>query len=156
VQIIFGDEMMSDYTNILVAIDFSSSADQVLAKAQQIAQRNKAKLNIIHVVEYVPPIDTAFDPMLAGNTMIDEELLLDNARQSLEKLSKGNKLTNADLAVRLGRPKYEITRYVEDHQCDLVIIGSHGRHGISLLLGSTANAVVHAMPCDVLTVKIEK
>lgn len=147
---------MSEYTNILVAIDFASSADQVLAKAQQIAQRNKAKLNLIHVVEYAPPIDTAFDPMLAGNTMIDEGVLLDNARQSLEKLSKRNKLTDAELVVQLGRPKYEITRYVEDHQCDLVIVGSHGRHGISLLLGSTANAVVHAMPCDVLTVKIEK
>jgi universal stress protein A len=147
---------MSEYTNILVAIDFSSSADQVLAKAQQVAQRNKAKLNLIHVVEYAPPIDSAFDPMLAGNTMIDEDVLLDNARQSLEKLSKRNKLTDTDLAVQLGRPKHEITRYVEDHQCDLVIIGSHGRHGISMLLGSTANAIVHAMPCDVLTVKIEE
>lgn len=147
---------MSNYTNILVAIDFSSSADQVLVKAQQIAQRNKARLNLIHVVEYAPPIDSAFDPMLAGNTMIDEDVLLDNARQSLEKLSKRNKLTDAELAVQLGRPKYEITKYVEDNQCDLVVVGSHGRHGISLLLGSTANAVVHAMPCDVLTVKIEK
>lgn len=147
---------MVDYTNILVAIDFSSSADQVLTKASQIAQRKTAKLNLLHVVEYVPPIDTAFDPMLAGNTMIDEDVLLDNARQSLEKLAKGNDLIDAELVVELGLPKHVITRYVEEYQCDLVVIGSHGRHGISLLLGSTANAVVHAMPCDVLTVKIEK
>ena len=93
---------MVGYKNILVAIDFSSSADQVLAKAWQIAQRNKAKLNLIHVVEYAPPIDSAFDPMLAGNTMIDEDVLLDNARQSLEKISKRNNLTDAELVVQLG------------------------------------------------------
>lgn len=145
---------MSDYTNILVAVDFHSSADQVLTKAHQIAQRNKAKLNLLHVVEYMPPIDSAYDPMLASNPMIDEGVLVQNARQSLEKLSQQNKLNNAELVVQLGTPKHEITKYVEDNQCDLVVIGSHGRHGISLLLGSTANAIVHAMPCDVLTVKI--
>lgn len=147
---------MSDYTHILVAVDFSAAADQVISKAHNIAARDKAKLSLLHVVEYLPPIDSAFDPMLAGNWMIDENVLIDNARQSLQKFSEQHKLKNAELAVQLGTPKQEITKYVNDHQCDLVILGSHGRHGISLLLGSTANAVLHAMPCDVLTVKIEK
>lgn len=147
---------MSDYTHILVAVDFSTSAEQILSKAHDIAQRNKAKLSLLHVVEFLPPIDSAYDPILASNWMIDESVLLDHAKDSLQKISKQHDLKYAELVVELGTPKQEISRFVKEHQCDLVVMGSHGRHGINLLLGSTANAVLHAMPCDILTIKIEK
>lgn len=147
---------MSDYSHILAAVDFSQAAEHVLIKAREIARRNKAKLSLLHVVEYLPPIDSGFDPMLASNWMLDEDVLFDQARQSLEKLSDRFKLSNAELEVRLGTPKKEITSYAEEHQCDLVVISSHGRHGLNILLGSTANAVLHAMPCDILTVKVEQ
>jgi universal stress protein A len=39
---------------------------------------------------------------------------------------------------------------------DLVVVGSHGRHGLSLLLGSTANGVLHGAGCDVLAVRVGK
>jgi universal stress protein A len=145
---------MSDYSHILAAVDFSAAADKVLSKAHEIAQRNNAKLSLLHVVEYMPPIDTAFDPMLAGNWMLGEDTLVDNARQSLLKFSERHGLKDVELEVQLGTPKQEITRYVEEGECDLVVMGSHGRHGLNILLGSTANAVLHAMPCDILTVKI--
>ena len=147
---------MSEYSHVLAAIDFSAAADQILKKSHAIAQRNKAKLSLIHVVEYLPPIDSAFDPMLAGNWMLDEDTLLENAKQTLEKFSERHGLKDVQLAVQLGTPKQEISRYIKDHQCDLVIMGSHGRHGLNILLGSTANAILHAMPCDVLTVKIQE
>lgn len=147
---------MSDYSHILAAVDFSSSADQVLSKAIKIADRDKAKLSLLHVVEYMPPIDSAFDPMLTGNWMLDEDTLVENARQTLIKFSDRHGLKNVELEVQLGTPKQEITRYIEDNKCDLVILGSHGRHGLNILLGSTANAVLHAMPCDILTVKVEE
>jgi len=147
---------MSEYSHVLAAIDFSAAADQILKKSHAIAQRNKAKLSLLHVVEYLPPIDSAFDPMLAGNWMLDEDTLLENARQTLEKFSERHGLKDVQLAVQLGTPKQEINRYIKDHQCDLVIMGSHGRHGLTILLGSTANAILHAMPCDVLTVKIQE
>ncbi len=60
----------------------------IAKKANEIAQRNNARLNLIHVVEYLPPIDTGFDPLFAGNSMIDEDVLVENARNSLEKLSE--------------------------------------------------------------------
>ena len=146
---------MSDYANILVAVDFSSSADQILTKAEEIAQRSNGRLNLLHVVEYMPPIDTGFDPLLTDSLMINEDALVENARKSLEKIIDQKKLNHTSLEVALGTPKHEITKYVAEHQCDLVVIGSHGRHGIKMLLGSTANAVLHAMPCDVLTVKLK-
>jgi len=146
---------MSDYTHILIAVDFSASAKQILEKARDIAQRNNAKLSLLHVVEYLPPIDSAYEPILASNWVVDENEMLEQARQSLKEFSQQNKLgDDVELEVQLGTPKHEITQFVKDNQCDLVVLGSHGRHGINLLLGSTANAVLHAMPCDILAVKI--
>lgn len=138
-----------------MAVDFTKSAEQILNKARDIARHNNAKLSLLHVVEYVPPVDYANDPM-GSNWVIDDNEMLERAKMSLQKFSEKHKLKNVDLNVQFGRPKHVISQFVEDQQCDLVILSSHGRHGISLLLGSTANAVLHAMPCDILTVKSEE
>jgi universal stress protein A len=42
----------------------------------------------------------------------------------------------------------------EELDADLIVLGTHGRHGLGLMLGSTANAVLHGAPCDVLAVKV--
>jgi len=147
---------MNDYKHILVAVDFSTSTDQVLTKASNIAQRDKAKLTLMHVVEFLPPIDSIYGPIDANNWIINESEMLKHAEQSLQKLIEKKNLKNTDFKVRLGTPKHEISQFVKDQQCDLVVMGSHGRHGISALLGSTANAVLHAMPCDILTIKLER
>jgi len=146
---------MSDYTHILMAVDFTKSAEQILAKALDIAERNNAKLSMLHVVEYIPPVDYVNDPM-AINWVVGDNEMLEQAKKSLQKFSQQHSLKNVDLNVEFGRPKHVISQFVKDHQCDLVIIGSHGRHGISLLLGSTASAVLHDMPCDILTLKMEE
>ena len=145
---------MSDYKHILVAVDFSVSATQVLNKAREIADRNGAKLSLLHVVEYLPPIDSVYEPVLSSNWIIDETEMLEQAKKSLEEFSQQQKLKDANLLTLLGTPKYEISQFVKDQQCDLVVMGSHGRHGINILLGSTTNAVLHKMPCDILAVKI--
>jgi universal stress protein A len=147
---------MSSYSHILVAIDFSASSEQVLAKARKIAQQNNARLSLLHVVEYLPPIDYINDSLIDVTWVNEEKVMLDHARDRMQQYGKKHKLVNVDLDVELGIPKHEISRYIKEHNCDLVVLGSHGRHGISLLLGSTANAVLHDMPCDVLTVKIQK
>ena len=145
---------MSNYTHILMAVDFTKSGEQILARALDIAELNNAKLSMLHVIEYTPPVDYANDPM-AINWNIDDNEMLEQARKSLQKFSKQHSLKNVDLSVEFGRPKHVISQFVKDQQCDLVIIGSHGRHGISLLLGSTASAVLHAMHYVILTVKRE-
>lgn len=145
---------MSIYTHILAAVDFSASADLVITKARDIAQRDNAKLSLLHVVEYLPPINSLDEPFIASNWELDETLFVERAKESLQKLSEKHDLANSEFSVQLGKPKHEISQYIKDKKCDLVILGSHGRHGINLLLGSTANAVLHDMPCDILTIKI--
>ncbi|MDH5485684.1 MAG: universal stress protein [Gammaproteobacteria bacterium] len=144
---------MSDYQNILVAVDFSETADHVIKRAQDIARRNNTGLTLLHVVEYVPPIDIAYEPVISSSWVIDEELLAKQAREKLDKICAEHGLENSTHIVITGTPKYEIVQYAEENQCDLIILGSHGRHGIGLLLGSTANTVLHAMPCDILAIK---
>ncbi len=146
--------IMSDYTHILVAIDFSPSSEQVLQKACDIATRNNAKLSLLHIVEYLPPIDTAYEPVLANNWVIDEHEMIIQAKKTLQSFSQKHSLENAELHTLPGTPKYEISQFIKEQQCDLVVMGSHGRHGIGLLLGSTTNAVLHDMPCDILAIKL--
>ena len=62
---------------------------------------------------------------------------------------------DVDLAfVELGAPKHEIVRVAKEQGVDLVVVGSYGRHGLQLLLGSTANGVLHLAACDVLAVRV--
>jgi universal stress protein A len=145
---------MSDYQNILVAVDFSETSNDVIKRAQDIARRNNTSLTLLHVVEYMPPIDIAYEPVIASSWVIDEEALVKQARDRLDKICADHGLGNSQHIVVTGIPKYEIVQYAEEKACDLIVMGSHGRHGIGLLLGSTANAVLHAMPCDVLAIKI--
>jgi len=56
--------------------------------------------------------------------------------------------------VIIGQPAQEMHRFANDNNVDLIIVGSHGRHGISLILGSTATGVLHGSQCDVLAVRV--
>jgi len=147
---------MSLYNHILVAIDFSETSEKVLEKALKISQHESTRISFLHVVEYLPPIDYLKDPLMNTNWVAEEQAMLAHAKDKMQQFVKKHNLKDAAQEIELGVPKLVIAQFVEQHLCDLVILGSHGRHGFSLLLGSTANAILHAMPCDVLTIKIEK
>lgn len=147
---------MSQYSHILVAVDFSSSADTVMERAKAIASRNEARMTIIHVIEYVPPIDVAYEPILASAWELDETALQKQTSEALDQFCKKHALDDVNQEIIIGTPKYEISEYARQNNCDLIVMGAHGKHGIRLLLGSTANGVLHEMPCDVLAVQISK
>lgn len=145
---------MTDYKNILVAVDFSGAADTVIQRAMDVAQRNHTQFTLLHVVEYLPPMDIAYEPVMTSSWVVDEQALVKQAHDSLQKVCDKHQLQGVSPVVLVGAAKYEICEYARQHGCDLIIMGAHGRHGIRLLLGSTANGVLHEMPCDVMAVKI--
>lgn len=145
---------MADYKNILVPIDFSSSAEQVINRALDIARRNNARLNLLHVVEYLPPIDIAYEPAASVGWDVNEADMKAQAEKNLLRFSDQFGVPDSIQQVVIGTPKQEISQYAQDHECDLIVMGAHGRHGIGRLLGSTANGVLHDMPCDVMAIKI--
>jgi len=146
---------MDAYRDILVAIDFSPSADGVARRAFDIAARNDARLSFIHVVEYLPFV---MDNELMMPPALDVEAqLMSNARAQLAKLmARLGGPAAAEQLVELGSTKVEILRIATERAVDLIVVGSHGRHGWARMLGSTADAVLHGAGCDVLAVRVQQ
>lgn len=143
---------MAAYSHILLATDLSSDSYPVAEKARDLARRYQAKLSAIHVVEYWPVDFQGYD-MLPPDIDVDQELVK-NAQARLDELGGRLRIAPADRHVAIGSTKIEILHLAQSRGVDLIIVGSHGRHGLALLLGSTANAVLHAAPCDVLAVRV--
>lgn len=146
--------MDSDYQHILIAVDFSSHTDEVCNKAQALANRNQAKLSICHIVEDFPLTDFAYEPMISVDIDM-REALLESAKKQLNKLAAARSIPSNQQWVECGSPGHDLVRIADENQVDLIVVGSHGRHGIKMLLGSTANAVLHHAHCDVLAVRLK-
>lgn len=144
---------MNTYKHILLAVDLSPTSQQVAIKAQQLATLNQAKLSIIHVVEIIPMIDINYETVSPFTTELNQ-ILISNAEKNLGFFVSELKLEPEEQLLEQGDPRDEIIRVAKENQVDLIVIGSHGRHGLSLLLGSTANAILHHAVCDVLAVRL--
>ncbi|MDB2384473.1 universal stress protein [Endozoicomonas sp.] len=144
---------MNHYKHILVAIDLSDEADEVLEKAQFIAETNKAKLTMVHVVE---PLSVAYgsDIPLDLTTLQDE--ITQQARERISQLADSIQLEKGEQHVVYGRPEREVHRIAEESDVDLIVVGSHGRHGLALILGSTSTSILHGACSDVLAVRVGK
>lgn len=143
------------YQHILVAVDMTDEADEVLTAARQHADRFGARLSCLSVVRPLSGVYGGFDmtPLARGSVPFEQEAL-DQAKAKLDAFGGIYGIAPADQHVVLGGPSYEIRRQAEALGVDLIVIGTHGRHGLGLLLGSTANAVLHGVKCDVLAVRV--
>jgi universal stress protein A len=145
---------MSIYSKVLLALDLSSNTGLLCRKASQLAALYQAELLLLHVNEPIVS-DSTFDTLPA--LPVDfEDTLLRNARERLENIAAEYAVDTKQIFLEIGETRHEIMRVAEEQQVDLIIVGSHGRHGVALLLGSTANAVLHHAQCDVLAVRIGK
>jgi len=143
------------YAHVLVALDLSPASNQVMRQAIEIARRFDSRLTLLHAVDYLPPLSFADDFTPSPAIVVDEGELIERARASLERLA-GQFGVGADAPrlVVVGSPKEEILRTAAERGGDLIVIGSHGRHGLGRLLGTTATAVLNDAVCDVLAVRI--
>ena len=144
---------MANYKHILLAVDFSDQGNQVAKTAKLLAEQNQAQLSVVHVVDNLPITDAAYGPIPFDVDFTQE--LLDGAKTRLTQFAAGLEIPEDRQWLEMGSPKLEIVRVAEENQVDLIVLGSHGRHGLALLLGSTANGVLHHAKCDVLAVRIK-
>ncbi len=150
---------MSLYRHILIATDYSAAARQVAEKGFALAKGCAARVSLLHVVEYIPPFNLSSDLVMPEFDL--EQEMLENARERMHDLTKelaqrhDIDVETVQTWVELGSPKEEIVRIAAERSVDLIVMGSHGTHGLALLLGSTANAVLHHAGCDVLAVRIQ-
>jgi len=143
---------MANYSRILVAVDLASHADLLCSKGGELAQLSGAELYLTHVIEPIIS-DSAFDTMPPLPVDFDD-VMLQRAREVLRQLGDKHGIDKQRQFLEIGVTKREIMRVASELDADLLIVGSHGRHGVGLLLGSTANAVLHHAHCDVLAVRI--
>ena len=144
---------MAVYSHILLAVDFTTVTDTVTQQAIELCQAFKARLSLVHVVEFTQ-MDLSNDLILPQELEIDQELMK-HAKQRLEELAENIGINESECFIRQGSTRREILRLAKELDTNLIVIGSHGREGIQILLGSTANAVLHGAPCDVLAVRIK-
>lgn len=137
------------YKHILFATDLSDESDFIISKVRAMRGFTNAKLSLIHVIEPMPGYSYAY----LGIEDIEGQLI-EESRVALAKLGNELNVDKKDQFVEVGPTKSKIQEIAENIGVDLIVCGSHGRHGLSLLLGSTANAVLHGAKCDVLVVRL--
>lgn len=141
---------MQNYCNILAAVDFSEHATAVLERAISEAIHHSARLIVLHVVDYAWPTDIDVMPASFDET---EDEILDVAMGRLETVLKVRGDYPLEPLVVAGRPIQEVVRIAEREKTDLIVIGSHGHHGLRGILGSTSDRIAHQADCDVLIVR---
>jgi nucleotide-binding universal stress UspA family protein len=151
-----GDEYMdtapiAPFKHLLVPTDFGESSERALAIAVELATKYEAALTLLHTYEVpVYPYPGAASAAVDLLTPIR-----DAAQARLDKRLAELRLRvpKADGVLGLGVPWHEITRVIGEVHADLVVMGTHGRHGVSrMLLGSVAEKIVRMSPVPVLTV----
>ncbi|MBZ9781058.1 universal stress protein [Pseudomonas sp. REP124] len=141
------------YDHILVAVDLTEECDPVIHRARELAVGNGAKLSMVHIVE---PMAMAFGGDVPMDLSQLQQQQFDQAKERLDRLIvKYPELSRENCHLTYGQPRQEIHHLAKEHNCDMIVVGSHGRHGLALLLGSTANDVLHGAPCDVLAVRLQ-
>lgn len=139
---------------ILVPTDFSECSRTAIIYASELARIYQAKIFLLHVVESsVYSLDTSLIP--PGDPFGLREKLVEMTEKEAALIRKGGFDVEGECVI--GLPAIEIVRAVQEKKVDLVVMGTHGRTGLShILLGSTAERVIQRAPCPVLTVKAEK
>lgn len=144
---------METYKHILLALDFSEPDSYVIQKARRLAEMFRARLSIIHVLDNIPMPDMAYGTKIRLDENSGDELL-EAEKSKLKQIGDELAVSPACRWMVWGVPGPEIVRLAEEEDIDLIIVGSHGRHGLALLLGSTANSVLHHTKCDVMAVRL--
>tara|TARA_R110002049_G_scaffold95572_10_gene234771 strand:+ start:383 stop:826 length:444 start_codon:yes stop_codon:yes gene_type:complete len=144
---------MENYQHILIAADFSEHSAQIISRAQELAGLYQAKLSICHIIEDFPIADFAYEPMISIDLDM-RDAMLDSGKKHIADIARKFNIPTENQWVEFGSPSLNIVSLAKEHNVDLIVVGSHGRHGIKLLLGSTANGVLHHALCDVLAVRL--
>ena len=152
---------MIDVKQILFPTDFSECATHSKQTAQELCDRFGADLHVLHVIHdialEVPEFGMGLSfPGFVENIGARRSQMKNDALKSLDtEISQPWREKHAvTMSTRFGKPFLEIVRYARENHIDLIVIGSHGRTGLShMLLGSVAEGVVREAPCPVMTVR---
>ena len=149
---------MKEAKNILVPLDLSKDSKVILHYAVSLSKKLKAKATVFHVLEK-PRVDLSEINFESGFLKDLRKHHEEEAERGLKALmpDEYRKENNIKTDIRWGEPSVEIINEAERMKTDLIIMGTHGRTGLShMLLGSVAEKVLRLAPCPVTVVKNKK
>ena len=146
---------MSGYSKIAVAIDLSSESGAIMKRAVDVSAPD-SEIHLLYVQE---PMDSVYmgvvpyGPVFVGMDEVEENLRSE-LQQKLDDIGEKFGVPADNRHFLNGTPAREIHRFAEEREVELIVLGTHGQKGVQLLLGATANSVLHGSDCDVLAVRI--
>lgn len=137
------------YEKVLVALDVYSAYEPVLNRALHLVD-DPAFLQLV----YVTLPHAYFEPYAVdvGRDFVGD--IQAKSKVRLEEIAKTHEIPEENVYALIGNAADEIHDLAEELGSDVIVIGTHGQSGLRLLLGSTANAVLHGAKCDVLSVRV--
>ena len=141
------------YKRLLVAIDLGTASDKIAVKAASMARTQHAEIHILHIVE---PLSLTYGADLHLDTSVLQEEINEQAEIHLSRLAQSLSIPTQHCHRASGRPETEIPAVARQIGSDLIVLGSHGRWGLELLLGTTTDGVVSAADCDVLAIRVDR
>jgi nucleotide-binding universal stress UspA family protein len=138
------------YDVVLLATDGSTPASRAFDRAVTLAIETGATLHVLSVVDVGD-----LDPFTDADIDAVDELLRDAAETAVDDAAERAREAGVDVVttVRVGVPHREICAYADEAAADVVVVGTHGRAGLSrALLGSVAARVVRTSTVPVLVV----
>ena len=138
------------YRQILLVVDLTQDSLAIARRAQELAERCGAQMELLHVVEFVS-VDPLGETLMPAVQMEDE--LIENARKRLVALAAQLGIAESACRVENGNVKAEIMRVARERHADLIVLGSRERHGPSVFVNLTEDTVLHAAPSDVLAIR---
>ncbi|MBA3979419.1 MAG: universal stress protein UspA [Alcanivorax sp.] len=145
--------MGGTYREVLVAIDGSEESRCVLSRAASICEGGGGRLHLLHVIE---PLALAYGADVPMDVSDLQASLMQQARDNIDTYAAEFGVPADQVHVELGSIEKTIQDKADALGADLIVVGSHTRTGLALLLGSTARGVVPGAHCDVLAVKIAR
>jgi nucleotide-binding universal stress UspA family protein len=150
------EKMMKPYKKILVPSDFSEHAERALSTAIDLSSRYDAALTLVHVFDRVvyPMLGSGAVALNLQIAQLEDELKASLEKQRQSAIERGAK--SVDARMLHGDPATAIVERARSGSFDLIVMGTHGRRGVThFLIGSVAERVVRTAPCGVLTVRMQ-
>lgn len=139
------------YKQILIAVDLAGEAKVVLQKGKQLADEFGARYHAVYCINH--PV-TPFGELSIPGPMLNLIQLKHEIFAHFRQVAEEAGLDIGCISIEIGHPVDAILLKAETDKSDLIIIGSHGMHGVRVLMGSTATGVLHHAKCDVLAVRM--
>lgn len=134
---------------VVVPFDFSEHGLAALRRAEEMVD-NPQQIHVVHVLPFMIPTE----PGVVWAT-VDDASRIRHALEAMSEMITEQKFGNVVLDVRLGDPGQVVADLAEELDAELIIVGSHGRTGLTrLVLGSVAERVTRLAHCPVLVVKL--